>query len=55
MLGAIAKSKASSSTKLRKHPKLGNSKNKIVRKVKAAKKMIKKWSETAGIKKRGFT
>ena len=55
MLGAIAKSKASSSTKSRKHPKLGNSKNKIVRKVKAANKMIKKWSKTAGIKKRGFT
>ena len=38
--------------KVEKNPKLGKSKNRIARKVKAAKNIVKNLSKTAGIKKR---
>ena len=41
--------------KIKENPKLGKSKNQIARKGKAAKKIIKNPSKTAGRKKRGFT
>ena len=47
--GPMAKAKASSS-KNREKPEVGKSKNKIARKGKAAKKLVKNSSKTAGIK-----
>ena len=41
--------------KIKKTPKLGKSKNKIARKGKAAKKLVKNSSKTAGRENRGFT
>ena len=49
--GAMEKAKASLSTKSRKKPKLGKSKNKIARKGKTTKKILKNSSKTAGRKK----
>ena len=41
--------------RIEKNLKLGKSKNKIARKGKAAKKLVKNLSKIVGIKKRGFT
>ena len=41
--------------KIKENLRLGRSKNKIARKGKAAKKIVKNSSKTAGGKKRGFT
>ena len=53
-LGAMEKAKASSSTKLRKN-RSWEKVRKISQEGKAAKKLVKNLSKTAGRKKRGFT
>ena len=53
-LGAMAKDKASSSTALRKIPKLGKIKNKIARKGKSARKLVKNSPKKAVIKRRVY-
>ena len=50
--GSMEKVEASRSTKSRKNLKLGKSKNKIARTVKAAKKLVKNLSITSGRQKR---
>ena len=54
-LGEMENAKASSSTSLINKSKPSKSKNKLARKRKAARKLVKKFPKTAGRKKRGFT